>query len=156
MCALKIESSDSQTVLAKRMSGLKNWQPFVDNDGRASGFQSSVRKLLRTNTNPTLPALERMLLTAGRKHGQCKTVRFTFRPSRRLRGLCSLRRSTADVAMRKMLSFQIRKLHRQELRFWKNSRLRQSLGRASHWKALRNMIHTRTGLCFTATIGRVC
>ena len=91
--------------LTKRISGLKNWQPFVDNDGKASGFQSSVRKLLRTNTYPTLPALEHMLLTAGREHGHCKTVRFTFRPSRRLRGLCSMRRSTADVAMRKMLSF---------------------------------------------------
>ena len=87
------------------------------------------------NANPTLPALERMLLTAGRELGQCKTMRFTFRPSRRLRGLCSMRRSTADVVMRKMLSFEIRKLHRQEFRFWKNSRLTQSLGRVSHWKA---------------------
>ena len=117
------------------MLGLKNWQLFVDNEGKASGFQSSVRKLLRTNANPTLPALERMLLTAGREHGQCKTMRFTFRPSRRLRGLCSMRRSTADVVMRKMLSFEIMKLHRQEFRFWKNSRLTQSLGRVSHWKA---------------------
>ena len=141
----KLRVRIAKRSLAKRMSGLKNWQPFVDNDGKASGFQSSVRKLLRTNTNPTLPALESMLLTAGREHGQCKTVRFTFRPSRRLRGLCSLRRSTADVAMRKMLSFEIKKLHRQEIRFWKNSRLRQSLGRASHWKALRNMIHTSAG-----------
>ena len=136
--------------LTKRISGLKNWQPFVDNDGKASGFQSSVRKLLRTNTNPTLPALEHMLLTAGREHGHCKTVRFTFRPSRRLRGLCSMRRSTADVAMRKMLSFEIRRLHRQEIRFWKNSRLRQSLGRASHWKALRNMIHTSAGQAYAS------
>ena len=136
--------------LTKRISGLKNWQPFVDNDGKASGFQSTVRKLLRTNTNPTLPALERMLLTAGREHGQCNTVRFTFRPSRRLRGLCSMRRSTADVAMRKMPSFEIRRLHRQEIRFWKNSRLRQSLGRASHWKALRNMIHTSAGQAYAS------
>ena len=110
----------------------------------------TVRKLLRTNTNPALPALERMLVTAGREHGQCKTVRFTFRPARRLRGLCSLRRSTADVAMRKMLSFEIKKLHRQEVRFWKNSRLRQSLGRASHWKAMRNMIHTSAGQVYAS------
>ena len=65
-----------------------------------------------------------------------------FRPSRRLRALCSMRRSAADVGMRKFYSFKIRRLHRQEIRLWKNLRLRQSLGRASHWKALRSMIHT--------------
>ena len=63
----KLRVRIAKRSLAKRMSGLKNWQPFVDNDGKASGFQSSVRKLLRTNTNPTLPALESMLLTAGRE-----------------------------------------------------------------------------------------
>ena len=103
----KSQSRIAKRSLTKRISGLKNWQPFVDNDGKASGFQSSVRKLRRTNTNPTLPALERMLLTAGRERGQCKTVRFTFRPSRLLRGLCSMRRSTADVAMHKMLSLEL-------------------------------------------------
>ena len=61
-----------------------------------------------------------------------------------------MRRSTADVAMRKMLSFDIRRRHRQEIRFWKNSRLRQSLGRASHWKALRNMIHTSAGRAYAS------
>ena len=61
-----------------------------------------------------------------------------------------LRRSTADVAMRQMPSFEIRKLHRQEVRFCKNSRLRQSLGRASHWKALRNMIRTSAGQVYAS------
>ena len=100
-------------MLAKRMFGLKNWQPFADNDGKTSGVQSSVWKLLRTNTNPTLLALERMLLTAGREHGQCRTVRFTFRPSQscRLRAQCA--GAAADVELRKMPSFEIRKLHRQ-------------------------------------------
>ena len=44
--------------------------------------------------------------------------------------------------MRKFYSFEIRRLHRQEVRLWKKLRLRQSLGQASHWKALRNMIQT--------------
>ena len=109
--------------LAKRMFGLKNWQPFVDNDDRPSIFQMSVRKFLRTNANPTLPALVRILLIAGREHGQCRMVRFTFRPSRRLRAVCSMRRNTADSAMRKFCSLEIRRLHRQEIRSWKNSRL---------------------------------
>ena len=97
-----------------------------------------------------LPALERILLIAGRGHGQCRMVRFTFRPSRRLRALCSMRRNTADSAMRKFCSFEIRRLHRQEIRSWKNSRLRQSLGRVSHWKALRNMIHTTAGRAYAS------
>ena len=69
---------------AKRMSGLKNWQPFIDNDGRPSDFQSCVRKLLRTNRTPTLPALEWILLTAGREHGKCRMAHFTFFFSSRL------------------------------------------------------------------------
>ena len=44
-----------------------------------------------------------------------------------------------------LLAFEIRRLHRQEIRLWKKLRLRQSLGRASHWKALRNMIQTIAG-----------
>ena len=132
------------------MFGLKNWQPFIDTDGRPSGFQSCVRKLLRTNRTPTLPALEWILLTAGREHGKCRMAHFTFRPSGRLRALCSMRRSAADVGMRKFYSFEIRKLHRQEIRLWKNLRLKQSLGRASHWKALRNMIHTTAGQAYAS------
>ena len=135
---------------AKRMFGLKNWQPFIDTDGRPSGFQSCVRKLLRTNRTPTLPALEWILLTAGREHGKCRMAHFTFRPSGRLRALCSMRRSAADVGMRKFYSFEIRRLHRQEIRLWKNLRLKQSLGRASHWKALRNMIHTTAGQAYAS------
>ena len=76
-------------------------------------------------------------------------MRFTFD----LRGGCEVYVHCAvstDVAMCKMLSFEIRKLHRQELRFWKNSRLRQSLDRASHWKALRNMIHTSAGQVYAS------
>ena len=135
----------AKRTLAKRMFGLKNWQPFIDNDGRPSNFQSRVRKLLRTSRTLTLPALERILLTAGREHGKCRMAHFAFRPSRRLRVLCSLRRSAAHVGMRKFYSFEIRRLHRQEIRLWKKLRLRQSLGRASHWKALRNMIQTTAG-----------
>jgi len=48
--------------VAKRTFGLKNWQPFIDNDGRPSNFQSRVRKLLRTS----------------------RMAHFAFRPSRRL------------------------------------------------------------------------
>ena len=135
---------------AKRMSGLKNWQPFIDNDGRPSDFQSCVRKFLRTNRTPTLPVLEWIFLTAGREHGKCRMAHFTFRPSRRLRALCSMRRSAADVGMRKFYLFETRRLHRQEIRLWKNLSLRQSLGRASHWKALRNMIHTTAGQAYAS------
>ena len=52
--------------------------------------------------------------------------------------------------MRKLYSFEIRTLHRQEIRLWKNLRLRQSLGRASHWKALQNMIHTTAGQAYAS------
>ena len=52
--------------------------------------------------------------------------------------------------MRKLYSFEIRTLHRQEIRLWKNLRLRQSLGRASRWKALQNMIHTTAGQAYAS------
>ena len=133
----------AKRTLAKWMFGLKNWQPFIDNDGRPSNFQSRVRKLLRTSWTLTLPALEWILLTAGREHGKCRMAHFALRRSRRLRALCSLSRSAAGVGMRK-------KIHRQEIRLWKRLRLRQSSGRASHWKAFRNMIQTTAGQAYVS------
>ena len=109
----------AKRTLAKRMFGFKNWQLFVDNDDRPSGFQSSVRKIFANKPKSTLPGLVRTLLTAGREHGQCRMARFTSRPSRSLPALCSMRRSTADSLVRKVPIFEIRRLHRQEIVYGK-------------------------------------
>ena len=63
-----------------------------------------------------------------------------------------MRRSTADVAMRKMLSFEIRRLHRQELPVETVVGSSFSLEGIAQYDSYK----CRTGLCFTATIGRVC
>ena len=60
---------------------------YEDNDGSPSGFQSRVRKPLRTNRTLTLLTLSGIFRTVGREHGQCRMVHFIFWPSRRLRSL---------------------------------------------------------------------
>ena len=68
--------------------------------------------------------------------------------------------SAADVAIRKMFSYKIRRVHRQGIGFSQNSQLRVETIVGSSFPlegiAQYDSYKCRTGLCFTATIGRVC
>ena len=71
------------------------------------------------------------------------------KPSPALKDLRNNRRQTADTVTRKELSFHIRKLHRQELRLWRSTKLSAYLCNPSAWKMLRvtwrNMLPTTSG-----------
>lgn len=68
--------------------------------------------------------------------------------------------SAADVAIRKMFSYKIRKIHRQGIGFSQNSQVRVQTIVGSSFPlegiATYHSYRCRTGLCFTATIGWVC
>ena len=67
-----------------------------------------------------------------------------FKPSQRLIEKRKARRSTADLSTRKQLSFEIQRMHRQELRAWKSAQISQPfffkyLQNPCMWKRLRSL-----------------
>ena len=79
------------------------------------------------------------MVGAGRNHGHHGSQHLQFVPSRLLADLRLRRRQTNDPQYQKNLSFQIRKIHRKELRVWKSNQLERLLGQSSKWKILRTM-----------------
>ena len=71
---------------------------------------------------------------------QCTMLHFVFPPSRKLRALCSMRRSAADVGMSISFSFEIWRFYRQEVHKFTSDTIDKS-----SWKVLRNVIHTIAG-----------
>ena len=60
-------------------------------------------------------------------------------PSDRTRNLRQRKKQVHDNATRKILSFQVRRLHRKESRQWKATLLRKCLPHPASWKEVQNM-----------------
>ena len=125
-----------------RRLNLKNWMPILDMDGGPSLFQNSLRDMLDGNSTISCEVLEHCLLESGKQQGVYGAKTFSFKPSAMLRNLRNSRRQSVDAVRRKELSFHIQKLHRQELRTWKSTKLSACLCNLSSWKMLRGMLRT--------------
>ena len=121
-----------------RRRGLKNWMPNLDRHGEPHVFQANLRSHL--NGLPfTCSSFEFGLAKAGEHGGTCTKRSSVFKPSQELTEKRRGRRSTADPSARKQLSFEIQRMHRQELRAWKSAQISQHLQNPCMWKRLRSL-----------------
>ena len=118
----------------KRCAKLKHWQPYFDENGTPSGFHSTVATALTNLSLVSAEALEQCLVVAGRNHGRRGFQQLRFVSSRLLADFRFRRRQTNDPQEQKHLSFQIRKLHRKQLRDWKSNQVKCLLKQSSKWK----------------------
>ena len=124
-----------------RRRGLKHWVPYLDGEGRPASFQSVLRQRISMCSHVSLENLEIAVMEAGLEGGTCSNIRFKYQPSAALRQLRNHRRHAADSETRRVLSFQIRRQQRRELRTWKSMKLMEHLRDSSMWNALRKMDH---------------
>ena len=121
-----------------RRRGLKNWKPNLDRHGEPHVFQANLRSHL--NGLPfTCSLFEFGLVKAGEHGGTCTKRSSVFKPSQELTEKRRGGRSTADPCARKQLSFEIQRMHRQELRAWKSAQISQHLQNPCMWKRLRSL-----------------
>ena len=99
-------------------------------------------EMLDGNSTISCEVLEHCLFESGKQQGVYGAKTFSFKPSAMLRNLRNSRRQSVDTVRRKELSFHIQKLHRQELRTWKSTKLSACLCNPSSWKMLRGMLRT--------------
>ena len=116
----------------KKMSakGLKNWKPYLDENGEPTPYQSKLLHIEASNNgnvNEQLLKLEGDILMAGREGGECKRIQTRFLPSDDLKQLRLQRRVAENRGIKKELPFQIARLQRRELRKWKSSNLQMHL-----------------------------
>ena len=126
--------------LRNRRLNLKNWMPIFDMDEGPSLVQNSLREML--NSTISCEVLEHCLLKSGKQQGVYGVKTFSFKPSAMLRNPRNSRRQNVDTVRRKELSFHIQKLHRQELRSWKSTKLSACLCNPLSWNMLRGMLRT--------------
>ena len=112
---------------------------FRTRNGTPSGFHTTVATSLTSLPLVSAEALEQCLVVAGRNHGRRGFQQLRFVSSRLLTDLRFRRRQTNDPQEQKQLSFQIRKVHRKELRDWKSNQTERLLEQSSKWKILRTM-----------------
>ena len=122
-----------------RRRGLKHWVPYLDREGKPGLFQSLLRQRMSTCSHHSLENLELALMEAGFQGGSCSKTCFKSEPSATLRELRQHRRQATNSQTRRLLSFQIRRQQRRELRTWKSMKLREHLQDSSMWNALRKM-----------------
>ena len=79
------------------------------------------------------------------RHGTSRRQRIGFSPSEHLQHLRVARRHAVEQHMRKNLTLQIGKIHRQELKRWKSIQLNAFLGNPSRWKDLRDYLQRPSG-----------
>ena len=112
---------------------------YLDENGTPSGFHTTDATAFTNLPLLSSEALEQCLVVAGRNHGRRGFQQLRFPSSRLLTDLRFRRRQTNDPQEQKHLSFQIRKLHRKELRDWKSNQGKCLLKQCSNWKFLRTM-----------------
>ena len=118
---------------------LKGWKPMIDENGEPSAFQTLLESKMGEQDTLTFDAAERVLMSAAVVSGTCVRHKFRFVPSDRLRNLRQRRKQVHDNATRRSLSFQIRRLHREEYRQCEATLLRKYLANPARWKELKSM-----------------
>ena len=135
-------SSGLANVRLQSIGGInfKNWAPKLDENGTATSFCNCVMEQLTRIQEVSCQSLEKCLVQAGKLHGTYGSKKLVFRPAEDLLRLRRRRRTASDLVERKQLSFQIRKLHRQESRTWRSASLRLCLNNSSSWNLMRGML----------------
>ena len=125
----------SRVARRARLQKMKNWEPTLDEDGRPAKYHHEIQRRLSTSRAP-FSELEQILLNAGTRGGKCSRISLAFRDSDELQRLRLQRRLAQDCGELRMLSLQIRTLHRQEFRAWKSSKLEALLRNSGKWKEI--------------------
>ena len=123
----------------RRKHVLKGWTPFLDESKQPADFQILLETKIGEQNTYTFAVAENFLISTAVATGTCSRQNIGFKPSERLRLLLQRRKQIYDNAIRKSLTFQIRRLHRKECRQWKVLLLRKHLAHPAHWKELQSM-----------------
>ena len=118
---------------------LKGWKPSLSNDGRPTVFHNAMDSLLRSCRHINVATLEQVLFTAGTSGGTCQKHHHNFKPSSALQSLRHRRRASCQSVERKILTFQIRRLHRAKVRHWRACILIFLLEKPDYWRHIRHM-----------------
>ena len=129
----------------RRRKSLKGWHPILDAEKKPSHYHAVLQSLLAQHLVPSLETIEKMPHAAGERAGHCSRHRPKFSPSLELQQLRRQRRTAISVQVRKSLSLEICRLHRQEVRSWKASNLSKLLNRAAKGASLRQMLCSYSG-----------
>ena len=125
----------SRVARRARLQKMKNRKPTLDEDGRPAKYHHEIQRRLSTSRAP-FSELKQILLNAGTRGGKCSWISLAFRASDELQRLRLQRRLAQDCGELRMLSLQIRTLHRQEFRAWKSSKLEALLRNSGRWKEI--------------------
>ena len=136
-CIIRYRGGFCRPVLPSH--SLCGWTPNLNTDGEPADFQDQVERSLQSIDNVDFAGIEQILLDAAIAHGSCQKPFPKFVPSRVLQALSHRRRTAHDPAIRRQLTFQVRKRHRLEIRHWKASKLNVHLQRPSRWNMLRQL-----------------
>ena len=129
---------DTTQGVQHRRLGLKHWMPNLDCHGEPRVFQDKLRAFF--NRLPfTCSSFEAGLLKAGKQGGRCTKRCVAFKSSHGLIEKRQARKSTTDPGVRKQLSFEIQRMHRQELRAWKSEQISEHVQNPRMWKGLRSL-----------------
>ena len=113
----------SKILACQKGRSLKSWRPNLDENGEATEYQTLLVASISTIQPFTFNIAETALLQAALKTGTCTATGRKFIPSAHLQELRANRRTTQDAGIRRVLTFQIHRLHRVEVRKWKSSRV---------------------------------
>ena len=98
---------------------LKSWVPFLDAPGEPSLYRNVLDTQLALVDNAAYGEIKNAWLVAGNLGGKPSRRRIKFKPSCHIQSLRQQTRQTQLHEERKILTFQIQKLHRSEVRRWK-------------------------------------
>ena len=122
-----------------RNKSLKSWVPFLDAAGEPSLYRNALDTHFALVDNPSCGEIENALLVAGNLGGKPSRRRIKFKPSCHLQSLRQQRRQTQLHEERNILTFQIQKLHRSEVRRWKTQVCSNLLRSTTNWAALKRV-----------------
>ena len=144
-CIAFWDSVSSKVLARKKRKPLKSWRPNLDENGEATEYKTLLVASVSTIQQFTFNIVEAALLQTALKTGTCTAKGRKFAPSAQLKQLRANRRTTQDAGIRRILTFQIHRLHRMEVRKWKSRNLAQHLHNPSQWNSLRGMpLRTRS------------
>ena len=117
----------SKVLACQKGRSLKSWRPNLDDNGEATEYKTLIVASISTIQPFTFSIAETALLQTALKTGTCTAKGRKFIPCAHLQELRANRRTTQDAGIRRVLIFQIHRLHRVEVRKWKSRNLAQHL-----------------------------
>ena len=118
---------------------MTGWRPHLDENQQPAQFHAAIRHGGGDHNSISFENVDGILLHAAKPGGFASKSRSKFQPSTLLSPMRRARDITVDGDERKRPSFQIRKLHKREVKTWKTSPLQTKLGPVSCWRYMRNL-----------------